>query len=82
MWLGLNFRYLKNIHSLIKFLSRKLRKWRQKSEKWDLSYFRVFFIWKAFHPKVCSVFWSNKLDTEIFIDSDRSISLNRDNAFA
>lgn len=49
----------------------------------DLSYFpRVFFIWKAFHPKVRSVFWSNKLDTEIFIDSDRSISLNRDNAFA
>lgn len=49
----------------------------------DLSYFpRVFFIWKAFDPKVRSVFWSNKLDTEIFIDNDRSISLNRDNAFA
>lgn len=49
----------------------------------DLSYFpRVLFIWKAFDPKVRSVFWSNKLDTEIFIDNDRSISLNRDNAFA
>lgn len=49
----------------------------------DLSYFpRVLFIWKAFDPKVRGVFWSNKLDTEIFIDNDRSISLNRDNAFA